>query len=85
MQRPASLCIVERIMLHCRLFVKLCTWDRERMRLRVFFAALGLVTIPVALVTLPAFAVHGGDTQVSIGSPTGPFSQKKQNEPTTRT
>ncbi len=55
------------------------------MRLRVFFAPLGLATILVPLVALPAFAVRGGDTLVSVGGPSGPFSQNKQNEPTTRT
>src|SRR3954466_3653398 len=34
----------------------------------------------VGLVSATAFAA-GGDTRVSIGSPPGPFSQNKQNEP----
>lgn len=33
------------------------------------------------LTALPAFAVHGGHALVSEGSPEGPFSQNKQNEP----
>src|SRR5919112_6898517 len=51
------------------------------MRLKVLFGAAGLAVLCAALVALPAFAVHGGDTLVSIGSPAGPFSQNKQNEP----
>jgi hypothetical protein len=51
------------------------------MRLKVLFGAAGLAVLCAVLVALPAFAVHGGDTLVSIGSPTGPFSQNKQNEP----
>jgi hypothetical protein len=51
------------------------------MRLKVLFGAAGLAVLCAVLVALPAFAVHGGDTLVSVGSPTGPFSQNKQNEP----
>src|SRR5215213_1867910 len=51
------------------------------MRLKVLFGAVGLAVMCTVLVALPAFAVHGGDTLVSVGSPTGPFSQNKQNEP----
>jgi hypothetical protein len=51
------------------------------MRLRMLFGAMGLAVLCAALVALPAFAVHGGDTRVSVGSPAGPFSQNKQNEP----
>ncbi len=51
------------------------------MRLRVFFASFGLTVLVAVLVALPAFAVHGGDTRVSVGSPPTPFSQNKQNEP----
>src|SRR5215210_1291539 len=51
------------------------------MRLKVLFGAAGLAVLCAALVALPAFAVHGGDTRVSNGSPPVPFSQNKQNEP----
>src|SRR5215216_4505880 len=42
----------------------------------------GLVALVAALI-IPAVAsaTHGGDTLVSVGSPTSPFSQNKQNEP----
>ena len=51
------------------------------MRLKILFGGFGLAVLCAVLVTLPAFATHGGDTLVSVGSPTGPFSQNKQNEP----
>ena len=40
-----------------------------------------LVVAPVAAVGAPATAFVQGDTRVSTGSPTAPFSQNKQNEP----
>ena len=43
-------------------------------------AALSLL-LGVMLPGLPAAAVHGGDTLVSVGAPTTPFSANKQNEP----
>jgi len=51
------------------------------MRLKFLLGALVLAAFCAVLVTLPAFAVHGGDTRVTVGSPEGPFSQNKQNEP----
>src|SRR5215203_7252165 len=53
------------------------------MRLRVFFASFGLTVLVAVLVALPAFALHGGDTLVSVDSRSSatPFSQNKQNEP----
>jgi hypothetical protein len=43
---------------------------------------LGAALVVAALSAVPgALATHGGDTRVSSGSPTTPFSQNKQNEP----
>src|SRR3954465_5378863 len=47
------------------------------MRRIIPFVALAAVAVAVPA----ALAVHGGDTHVSNGSPPGPFSQNKQNEP----
>jgi len=49
-----------------------------RPRIALHVGALALV---LAVQALPASATHGGDTLVSKGSPPGPFSQNKQNEP----
>src|SRR5919199_3309431 len=51
------------------------------MRYRATLLGLVVSSLLAVLVALPAFAVHGGDTRVSVGSPTEPFSQNKQNEP----
>ena len=50
--------------------------------MRRFFAATALVVSAVALVVGVAAATpNGADTLVTVGSPTTPFSQNKQNEP----
>src|SRR6478672_7897242 len=50
-----------------------------RLRRRSFLAVflIGSLMLP----TLPAAATPGVDTEVSVGSPSTPFSQNKQNEP----
>src|SRR4051794_20766608 len=40
-----------------------------------------LLTLLMLVIAVPAFAMHGDDTLVSVGSPPTPFSQNKQNEP----
>jgi hypothetical protein len=50
--------------------------------MRRFFAATALAVSAVALVVGVAAATpNGADTLVTVGSPTTPFSQNKQNEP----
>ncbi|HJP67190.1 MAG TPA: sialidase family protein, partial [Actinomycetota bacterium] len=52
------------------------------MRLLRSAAVVGVLTLIAAYgPTFSASATHGGDTEVSNGSPDSPFSQNKQNEP----
>src|SRR5215217_5897443 len=51
------------------------------MHLKVLFGAVGLAVLCAVLVAVPDFAVNGGDTLVSEGSTTEPFSQNKENGP----
>lgn len=52
------------------------------MRSRTFVGLLGIALLASLVVgAVPASAIHGSDTLVSVGSPPGPFSQNKQNEP----
>jgi hypothetical protein len=52
---------------------------RATMRTTLLLASL--LTLLLAAQVLPAAATHGTDALVSAGSPSGPFSQNKQNEP----
>src|SRR4030095_15215765 len=47
---------------------------------RIMVAGL-LALVAGLVIPVAASATHGGDTRVSVGSPTSPFSQNKQNEP----
>jgi hypothetical protein len=44
---------------------------------------VGIVVLVLSMLalTVPAFAVNGGDTLITVGSPSSPFAQNKQNEP----
>jgi hypothetical protein len=47
---------------------------------RVAYVA-GVAAVLLTLAGAPALAAPGAETLVTVGSPTGPFSQNKQNEP----
>ena len=51
------------------------------MRLRGASLLTAAVAVLIATPVLPVSAQPGGDVLVSVGSPQGPFSQNKQNEP----
>jgi hypothetical protein len=52
-----------------------------RTTIRSTLLTVSLLAALVAAQALPASATHGGDTLVSVGSPSSPFSANKQNEP----
>jgi hypothetical protein len=52
-----------------------------RRTIRSTWLVASLLAAVVAAQALPAAATHGGDTPVSVGSPSSPFSANKQNEP----
>ncbi len=52
-----------------------------RATIRTTVLLTSLLAVFIAAQVQPAGATHGGDTRVSIGSPSSPFSQNKQNEP----
>ena len=51
------------------------------MKRSVIPAALATLMLVIGATAMPASAQPGGDVLVSVGSPTGPFSANKQNEP----
>ena len=51
------------------------------MRLRSVFSVVAVTLAMVVAGGPPGSAQPGGDTEVSVGSPSTPFSQNKQNEP----
>ena len=53
----------------------------HRTRVVSAIAAGALAIAPVAFASAPAGAVNGGDVLITNGSPVGPFSANKQNEP----
>jgi hypothetical protein len=51
------------------------------MRARRAATLIAALSLAIGAPALPAAAQPGGDVLVSVGSPAGPFSQNKQNEP----
>jgi hypothetical protein len=52
-----------------------------RKTIRSTVLLMGVLVAVVAAQALPAVGTHGGDTLVTVGSPSSPFAQNKQNEP----
>jgi hypothetical protein len=52
-----------------------------RRTIRSTMLVASLLAALVAAQAVPAAATHGGDTLVTVGSPSSPFSANKQNEP----
>ena len=50
-------------------------------RSRIVLGVGALSVLALVAAAQPALATHGGDSRVSVGSPVGPFSANKQNEP----
>ena len=51
------------------------------MKRSVIPAALATLMLVFGATAMPASAQPGGDVLVTVGSPSGPFSANKQNEP----
>lgn len=45
------------------------------------FAGSVVLVLSLLAMTIPTFAANGSDTLISVGSPSTPFTQNKQNEP----